>query len=196
MYVKTKRKTTKIEAYGIFDEDGLIQKSFDLAKNAIKSSYFNYMKNLLKNIFINNIKIKSYLKTNIFISYKIKSVIYSQNKSLEEIRNNFENEFLEINNILIDEEIPENTINNKILIKEFFNCFPNLNDPKLIRLIDKLRKTEIDKLVSNYMNMNLEGEKIGIKNKQGKEEIENMLEKDIIDPIKDRIPYISLSFIL
>ena len=46
------------------------------------------------------------------------------------------------------------------------------------------------------MNMNLEGEKIGIKNKQGKEEIENMLEKDIIDPIKDRIPYISLSFIL
>ena len=46
------------------------------------------------------------------------------------------------------------------------------------------------------MDMNLEYEKIGIKIKQGKKEIENMLEKDIIDPIKNRIPYIALSFIL
>jgi hypothetical protein len=118
MYVKTKRKTTKIEAYGIFEEDGLIQKSFDLAKNAIKSSYFNYMKNLLKNIFVNNIKMQSYLKTNLLICTKIKSVIHEKNKSLEEIRNNFENEFLDtINNFLIDKEIPDNTIKNKNLIK-------------------------------------------------------------------------------
>ena len=50
--LKTKRKKNNvIEAFGVFDEDGLIQKSFEFAKNAIKSSYFNYMKNLLKNIF-------------------------------------------------------------------------------------------------------------------------------------------------
>jgi len=107
IFIKTKRKTTKLEAFGVFDEDGLIKKTFDLSRNAIKSSYFNYMKNLLKNIFVNNIKMQSYLKTNLLICTKIKSVIHEKNKSLEEIRNSFENEFLDIiNNFLIDKENP------------------------------------------------------------------------------------------
>ena len=46
--IKTKKTVIPIEAYGVFEEDGLIKISFDLAKKAIKSSYFNYMKNLLK----------------------------------------------------------------------------------------------------------------------------------------------------
>ena len=51
MELKTQRFKTNLPAFGVFDKDGLIQKSFEFAKNAIKSSYFNYMKNLLKNIF-------------------------------------------------------------------------------------------------------------------------------------------------
>ena len=201
MEVKTKNKKKKrniIEAFGVFDEDGLIEKSFNLAKNAIKSSYFNYMKNLLKDIYVNIINLRAYLKANIFIFTKIESVIYKEKKSLEEVRNGFEKEFLDIINLfLIDKEIPENTKKNKILIKEFFNCFPNLNDPKLIELVDKLRETESDKLVGNYMDLNLKAEKIyGIKKQEGKEEIKSMLNKDIIEPIKQRIPYIALSYIL
>ena len=107
IFIKNKRKTTILEAFGVFDDDGLIKKTFDLSRNAIKSSYFNYMKNLLKNIFVNNIKMQSYLKTNLLICTKIKSVIHEKNKSLEEIRNSFENEFLDIiNNFLIDKENP------------------------------------------------------------------------------------------
>ena len=124
MFVKNRRRQNKIEAYGVFDEDGLIQKSFDLAKNAIKSSYFNYMKNLLKSIFVHNINLKAFLNANIFIFYKIKSVIYEQKKDLEKVRNSFENEFLDIINLfLINDEIPDNTKRNKILIQEYFNCF-------------------------------------------------------------------------
>lgn len=46
------------------------------------------------------------------------------------------------------------------------------------------------------MDMNMKAENIGIRKKQQKEEIKNMLEKDVIDPIKKRIPYIALSYIL
>ena len=201
MEVKTKNKKRKpniIEAFGVFDEDGLIKKSFDFAKNAIKSSYFNYMKNLLKNIFVHVINFKAYLNANLFIYEKIRSVIYEEKKTLSEVRNSFEKEFLDIINLfLIDEEIPDYTNKNKILIKEYFNCFPNLNDPKLVQLVDRLREVESDKLVGNYMDINLKAEKrLGIKMSQGKDEIKNMLNKDIIDPIKNRIPYIALSYIL
>ena len=199
--IKTKNKKKKpniIEAFGIFDEEGLIEKSFEFAKNAIKSSYFNYMKNLLKNIFVIDINIKAYLTANLFIFLKIKSVIYEKEKSLEEVRNSFEKEFLDIINLfLIDEEIPEHTNKNKILIKEYFNCFPDLNDPKIIKLVDDLKEKESDELIANYMDINLKAEKdFGIKKQQGKEEIKNMLAKDVIDPIKERISYIALSYIL
>ena len=73
----------------IFEEDGLIKQSFDLAKKAIKYSYFNYMKNLLKNIFISNINLKANLNAYSFIIGKIKSIIYDKKESLEEIRNIF-----------------------------------------------------------------------------------------------------------
>ena len=47
------------------------------------------------------------------------------------------------------------------------------------------------------MDINLKAEKdFGIKKQQGKEEIKNMLAKDVIDPIKERISYIALSYIL
>ena len=197
MFVKTKRRQNKIEAFGVFDKDGLIEKSFSLAKNALKSSYFNYMKNLLKNIYVHNININAFLNANTFIFHKIKSVVFEHKRDLETVRNSFENEFLDIINLfLIDEEIPENTNRNRILIREYFNCFPNLNDPKIIQLLDKLKETETDRLVANYMNISMHAEKIGIKKKQGKEEIKNMLENDVIDPIKERIPYIALSYIL
>lgn len=91
------------------------------------------MKNLLKNIFVNLINLRAFLEANLFIVDKINKVIYEQKKSLEEVRNSFEDEFLEIIKLfLIDKEIPEYSKKNKILIKEYFNCFPNLNDPKLI----------------------------------------------------------------
>ena len=115
--IKTKKGTSVIEAYGVFEEDGLIKHSFDLAKKAIKSSYFNYMKNLLKNIFFSNINLKANLNTNSFIIDKIKSLIYNEKKSLEEIKNNFQNDFLNIINLyLIDKEIHEFTLENKELI--------------------------------------------------------------------------------
>ena len=199
--IKIKNKNKKpniIEAFGIFDEERLIEKSFELAKNAIKSSYFNYMKNLLKTIFVSDINVKAYLTANIFILRKIKSVIYEKEKSLEEIRNTFEKEFLDIINLfLIDKEIPEHTAKNKILIKEFFGCFPDLNDPKIKQLVDNLKEKESEELIANYMDINLTAEKdFGIKKQQGKVEIKNMLAKDVIDPIKERISYIALSYIL
>lgn len=156
------------------------------------------MKNLLKNIFVNLINLRAFLEANLFIVDKINKVIYEQKKSLEEVRNSFEDEFLEIIKLfLIDKEIPEYSKKNKILIKEYFNCFPNLNDPKLINLVDKLKEAESDKLVLNYMDLNFEAEKkFGIIKKQGKKEIKDMLNKDIIDPIKNRISYIALSYLL
>ena len=186
---KNKRKKNNIEAFGVFDEDGLIQQSFDFAKKAIKSSYFNYMKNLLKNIFVEAINLKAFIKANLFISLKIEDVIYKNKKPLEEVRNNFENEFLEIiKEFLIDKEIPEYREKNKALIKQYFNCFPNLKDPKILELVDNLKKAESDKVIGNYMDLNLKAEKnLGIKKQQGKEEIQNMLDKDVINPLKDRI---------
>ena len=196
--IKTKKKAIPIEAYGVFEEDGLIKISFDLAKKAIKSSYFNYMKNLLKNIVISNIHIKANINANSFIIDKIKSTIYNRKESLEEIRNNFQNDFLNtISKYLIDEEVPEFALENKELIKKFFNCFPNVNDPKLLNLIDILREKESDKLILNFIDINLKAEKqLGIKNNLEKQEIQIMLNKEIIEPTKDRIPYIALSYIL
>ena len=196
--IKTKKKAIPIEAYGVFEEDGLIKISFDLAKKAIKSSYFNYMKNLLKNIVISNIHIKANINANSFIIDKIKSTIYNRKESLEEIRNNFQNDFLDtICKYLIDEEVPEFALENKELIKKFFNCFPNVNDPKLLNLIDILREKESDKLILNFIDINLKAEKqLGIKNNLEKQEIQTTLNKEIIEPIKDRIPYIALSYIL
>ena len=198
MEVKTKKKKTKIEAYGLFEkEDGLIKQSFDLAKISIKSSYFNYMKNLLKNIFVNLINVKAYLSAHIFIADKIHQVIKDK-RPLEEVRNSFENEFLEIIKLfLIDKEIPEYTKKNRILIKEYFNCFPNLKDPKLLSLVDELREKETDKLVGDYMDLNLKAEKdLGVSKMKGKDDIKNMLNKDLIEPLKNRIPYLALSYIL
>lgn len=197
--IKTGKSKTIIPSFGVFDEDdGLIQLSFKLAKNSLKSSYFNYMKNLLKSIYVNDINLKSYLNTNYFIVSKIKAVIYEREKTLEEIRNNFEKEFLDIIKLfLVDEEIPEYKEENSKLIKQFFNCFPNLNDNKLVSLVNELEKKETESLFGNYMDKNLKAEKeYGIKCQQGKEEIKEMLSKDIIDPIKSLIPNIALSYIL
>ena len=198
MELKTQRFKTNLPAFGVFDKDGLIQKSFEFAKNAIKSSYFNYMKNLLKNIFVEAINLKAFFKAHFYIYMKIEDVIYNNKKPLEEVRNSFENDFIEIiNEFLIDKEIPEYTKKNRTLIKEYFNCFPNLNDPKIIQLIDKLKASETDKYIGNYMDINLQTEKnLGIKKQQGKEEIKDMVEKGVIDPVKNRIPYIALSYIL
>ena len=198
MEIKIQKFKTNVPAFGVFDENGLIQKSFEFAKNAIKSSYFNYMKNLLKNIFVEAINLKAFFKAHFYIYIKIEDLIYNNKKPLEEVRNSFENDFLEIiNQFLIDKEIPEYTKKNRTLIKEYFNCFPNLNDPKIIQLIDKLKASETDKYIGNYMDINLEAEKnLGIKKQQGKEEIKDMVEKGVIDPVKNRIPYIALSYIL
>ena len=198
MEIKTRKRTTLIEAYGVFEKDGLIKQSFDLAKKAIKSSYFNYMKNLLKNIFISDINLKANLNANSFIIDKIKSIIYDEKNSLEKIKNNFQNDFLKIiSSYLIDEEVPEFTLENKEVITKFFNCFPDLNDPKLVHLIDILREKEFDKLILNFIDINLKTEKyLGIKNNLEKQEIQMMLNKEIVEPIKDRIPYIALSYIL
>ena len=156
------------------------------------------MKNLLKNIVMSNIHIKANINANSFIIDKIKSTIYNRKESLEEIRNNFQNDFLNtIYKYLIDEEVPEFALENKELIKKFFNCFPNVNDPKLLNLIDILREKESDKLILNFIDINLKAEKqLGIKNNLEKQEIQIMLNKEIIEPIKDRIPYIALSYIL
>ena len=192
------RPPSIIPAFGVFEkEDGLIKISFDSARNAIKSSYFNYMKILLKSIFVHSINIKAFLEANNFISSKINNVIYEK-KPLEEVRNSFENDFLEIFNLfLIDKEISDYKEKNRILIKEFFNSFPNLNDPKLIDLVNKLRENEINKLIEQYRDINESVEKqFGIVKKQEKEEIKDMIEKDIINPIKDRISYIVLSYLL
>ena len=193
-----KRKPMIVEAFGVFEEDGLIKMSFEYAKNAIKSSYFNYMKNLLKKVFVKDINYKVYLCAQNYIFSEIKWVIFEQEKSLEEVWNSFENIFLKIIKLfLIDEELPEYKKINKILIKKYFNCFPNLNDPKLIKLLEFLRIKETDKLVGNYMDINFKAEEtFGVKYRQGKEEIKNMIQKDVVNPIKDRIPYIALSYIL
>lgn len=199
---KNKNRPPSIQkAFGVFEkEEGLIKISFDSARNAIKSSYFNYMKNLLKSIFVHSINMKAFFETNNYISQKINDVIYST-KPLEEVRNSFEKEFLEIFKLfLIDKEVPEFEKKNKILIKEYFNSFPNLNDPKLKDLVDKLRENEIDKLIENYRDLNEKAEKdlkaYGIEKRQEKEQIEEMLDKDIINPIKDKISYIALSYLL
>ena len=123
------------------------------------------MKNLLKNIFVEDINLKAFIKANLFISLKIEDVIYKNKKPLEEVRNNFESEFLEIiKEFLIDKEIPEYREKNKALIKQYFNCFPNLKDPKILELVDNLKKAESDKVIGNYMDLNLKAEKdFGIK---------------------------------
>jgi len=194
-----KRKPMIVEAYGVFEEeDGLIQMSFEHAKNAIKSSYFNYVKNLLKTIFVRDINYTVYLCAQNYIYFEIKWVIFEQEKSLEELRNSFENIFVKLIKLfLIDEEPPQFNEYNKKLIKKYFNCFPNLNDPKLIELLDILKKKEMDKLIGNYMDINIEAEeRLGLKNKQGKKEIKNMIQEDVVNPLKKRIPYIALSYIL
>ena len=116
------------------------------------------MKILLKSIYVHNINLKAFLNANIFIFFKIKSVIYEQKYDQEKVRNSFENEFLDIIHLfLIDEEIPEYTKKNKILIKEYFNCFPDLNDPKILQLLDKLKETETDKFNSELYGYEYEG---------------------------------------
>ena len=194
---KKNRKQDPIKSFGLFEEnDGLIKISFDEAKKAIKSSYFNYMKNLLKKKFVNHINIRSFLEANLFIANKIDKILYDK-RTLEEVRNSFENEFLEITKLfLIDKEIPEFTNENKKIIREYFNCFPDLKDKKLIDLVEELKNIESGKLVVGYMDLNYKAEEFGVQKKQGKEEIENMLDKDIIEPIRNRIPYIALCYIL
>ena len=194
---KKNKKQAPIKAFGLFEEeDGLIKVSFDEAKKAIKSSYFNHMKTLLKTKFVNHINIRSFLEANLFIANKIDKILYDK-RALEEVRNSFENEFLEIIKLfLIDKEIPEYIEENKKLIKEYFNCFPDLKDKKLIDLMEELKKIESGKLVADYMDISYKAEEFGIQKKKRKEEIENMLDKDIIEPIKNRIPFIALSYIL
>jgi hypothetical protein len=157
-----------IPSYGIFEDDGLIQLSFKLAKNLIKSSFFNYMKNLLKCKCIYEINLKAYLKMNTYIASKIKAVIFEKEKALEDIRNSFEKEFLEIIKLfLIDEQIPEYIEENKNLINQYFNCFPNLKDNKLLNLVDKLKEDNNSSLLANYMESKLLAEKeCGLKRKQ------------------------------
>ena len=47
------------------------------------------------------------------------------------------------------------------------------------------------------MEINLLAEKeYGLKRQQGKEEIEQMINKEVIDPIKKQIPNIALSYIM
>ena len=194
---KKNRKQAPIKSFGLFEEnDGLIKISFDEAKKAIKSSYFNYMKNLLKKKFVNHINIRSFLEANLFIANKIDKILYDK-RTLEEVRNSFEKEFLEITKLfLIDKEIPEFTNENKKIIREYFNCFPDLKDKKLVDLVEELKNIESGKLVVGYMDLNYKAEEFGVQKKQGKEEIENMLDKDIIEPIRNRIPYIALCYIL
>lgn len=198
MEIKIKKNVIPIEAYGVFEEDGLIKQSFDLAKKAIKSSYFNYMKNLLKNVIFSDVKLKANLKANSFIIDKIQSIIYNEKESLEIVRNNFQDVFLNIiSKYLIDEEVPEFTLENKELISKFFNCFPDVNDPKLVHLIDILREKESDKSILNFIDINLKaGKYLGIQNNLDIQEIQKTLNKEIEEPIKDRIPYIALSYIL
>ena len=194
---KRNKKQDSIKAFGLFEEeDGLIKVSFNEAKKAIKSSYFNHMKTLLKAKFVNHINIRSFLEANLFIANKIDKILYDK-RSLEEVRNSFENEFLEIIKLfLIDKEIPEYINENKKLIRDYFNCFPDLKDKKLIDLVEELKKVESSKLVVDYMDIQYKAEEFGIQKKQGIEEIENMLDKDIIEPIRNRIPYIALCYIL
>ena len=140
---KRNKKQESIKAFGLFEEEeenGLIKVSFDEAKKTIKSSYFNHMKTLLKTKFVNHINIRSSLEANLFITNKIDKILYDK-RSLEEVRNSFENEFLEIIKLfLIDKEIPEYINENKKLIRDYFNCFPDLKDKKLIDLVEELKK--------------------------------------------------------
>ena len=156
------------------------------------------MKNLLKNKIFSNIKLKANLNANSFIIDKIQSIIYNEKESLEIVRNNFQDVFLNIiSSYLIDEEVPEFTLENKELISKFFNCFPDVNDPKLVHLIDILREKESDKSILNFIDINLKaGKYLGIQNNLDIQEIQKMLNKEIEEPIKDRIPYIVLSYIL
>ncbi len=190
-------KCHNYESFGVFGKDELIEKSFNLAKLSIKSSYFNYMRNTLKEIFVVNINLNAWMKASDFIAKKIKEVIYEK-RSLEELRISFENDFLEIIKFfLISEEIPEYTEKNKTLIKQFFDCFPNLKDTKLIQLIEKLKSKEIDKIIGNYMDLNIKAEEqYELKITQGKDDIKNMVANDIMNPLKEKIPYIALSIIL
>ena len=193
-----RKKKSIISSFGVFEEDGLINLSFNLAKNSLKSSYFNYMKNLLKSKCIYDMNLKAYLDTNEYMTSKIKAVIYEKDKKLKDIRNDFEKEFLEIIKLfLIDEQIPEYTEENKNLIKQYFNCFPNLEDNKLLNLVDELKENNFDSLFVDYMDINLKAEtELGLKTMQGKEEIKQMINKEVIDPIKEKIPNIALSYIL
>ena len=186
------------ESFGVFGKDGLIDISFKKAKLSIKSSYFNYMKNLLKEIYVYNINLKAWIKASEYISDKIKKVIFERNQSLEEVRLRFEKIFLEIINFfLICDEIPEYTDKNKEVIKEYFNSFPNIKDNKLIDLIENLKSEKTDTLIGNYMDLNLKGEReYNIKIKQGKNDIKNIINTEIIDPLKEQIPFIALSYAL
>lgn len=186
------------EHFGVFGKGELIDMSFNFAKLAIKSSYFNYMKNYLKEMYVFNINYNAWMKASEFILNKIKNIIYERKQTLEEVRLKFEKYFLEIINFfLISEEIPEYTEKNKIIIKEYFNSFPSLNDNKLLDLIENLKSEKIEGLIGNYMDLNLKGEeKFDLTIRQGKEDITNMVGRDIIDPLKEQIPYIALSYVL
>lgn len=82
------------------------------------------MKILLKSIYVHNINLKAFLNANIFIFFKIKSVIYEQKYDQEKVRNSFENEFLDIIHLfLIDEEIPEYTKKIRFLLKNILIVF-------------------------------------------------------------------------
>ena len=156
------------------------------------------MKNLLKEIYVYNINLKAWIKASEYISDKIKKVIFERNQSLEEVRLRFEKIFLEIINFfLICDEIPEYTDKNKEVIKEYFNSFPNIKDNKLIDLIENLKSEKTDTLIGNYMDLNLKGEReYNIKIKQGKNDIKNIINTEIIDPLKEQIPFIALSYVL
>ena len=57
------------------------------------------------------------------------------------MKKKLQKKFLEIIKLfLIDKEIPEFTQKNRILIREFFNCFPDFKDQKLINLVEELKK--------------------------------------------------------
>ena len=77
---RTKRnnKTHIYEHFGVFGKGELIDMSFKFAKLAIKSSYFNYMKNFLKQIYVYNIHLNAWMKASEYILEKIKNVIYER----------------------------------------------------------------------------------------------------------------------
>ena len=64
-------------------------------------------------------------------------------------------------------------------------------------MIDILREKESDELTLNFIKIKSKAEKeLEIEDNLEIEEIQNMLNKEIVEPMKDRIPYIALSYIL